>query len=100
MFTEREFQEKHVELSKLMNFPPIDNDPDVRDELRTDMVAETERMMALFRENDNDQAAEYDGESHSAVTEKHAHLFELAAQCQKRFKGDEEAAYRHFRGDG
>ena len=66
MFTEREFQEKHVELSKLMNFPPIDNDPDVRDELRTDMVAETERMMALFRENDNDQAAEYDGEPHSA----------------------------------
>jgi len=99
MFTEREFQEKHVELSKLMNFPPIDNDPDVRDELRTDMVAETERMMALFRENDNDQAAEYDGEPHSAVTEKHAHLFELAAQYQKRFKGDEEAAAKHIRGD-
>ena len=99
MFTEQEFQEKHVELSKLMNFPPIDNDPDVRDELRADMIAETERMMALFRKNDNDRDAEYDGESHGEITKKHAHLFELAAQYQKRFKGDEEAAAKHIRGD-
>ena len=99
MFTQRDFEEKHVELSKLMNFPPIYNDPDVTAEVQADMIAETERMFALFRENDNDQAAEYDGESHSAVTEKHAHLFELAAQYQKRFKGDEEAAAKHIRGD-
>ena len=100
MFTQRDFEEKHVELSKLMNFPPIDNDRQIKDELQDDMVAEGSRMESLFRKNDHDQDAEYDGEPYGEIAEKHAHLFELAAQCQKRFKGDEEAAYRHFRGDG
>jgi hypothetical protein len=100
MFTQLKFEEKHRELSILMTFPPIDNDPDVRDELQDDMVAEGSRMESLFQKNDHDQDAEYDGEPYGEIAEKHAHLFELAAQYQKRFKGDEQAAYRHIRGDG